>query len=88
MRNKNVRAHAARSVGLVVLACCCSVETRAQFIEPGVEVLEAYSAENFGDSFGFVAEKIGDIDGDGAPDYIIGAPGFPAGASHGNGKLR
>jgi len=85
MLRKNLRVHEARSIWLAVLACCCSAAAHAQFVEPGVEVLAAFSAENAGDGFGFVAETIGDINDDGAPDYIIGAPGFPAGAS--NGKV-
>src|SRR5262245_45521865 len=83
MRKGKLRAHDAGAVGLALLASFACTPTQAQFIEPGVEVLASFSAENLGDGFGFVAETIGDIDGDGAPDYIIGAPGFPAGASNG-----
>ncbi|HXV77464.1 MAG TPA: integrin alpha, partial [Candidatus Polarisedimenticolaceae bacterium] len=46
----------------------------AQFLEPDVEVLTTLEAEHLGDFFGFVGEAIGDVDGDGAADYIIGAP--------------
>ncbi len=66
------------------LAACFCLTAKAQlFVEPGVEVLLTLVEENPGDSFGFVAETIGDIDGDGVPDFIIGAPGFPAGAFDG-----
>lgn len=57
------------------------------FVEPDVEILASYVAENQGDNFGFVAETIGDVDGDGRPDYMIGAPTFPAPAGTFNGKL-
>lgn len=54
---------------------------RAQFAEPDVEVLYTLRAEAPGDSFGWVAEKIGDIDGDRAPDFVIGAPRSAAGGT-------
>lgn len=54
---------------------------RAQFAEPEVEVLYTLRAEAPGDSFGWVAEKIGDIDGDHAPDFVIGAPANAAGGT-------
>lgn len=53
------------------------------FIEPDVEVLATYFAENQGDNFGFVGETIGDINNDGSPEYLIGAPTFPAGNFNG-----
>ncbi len=46
----------------------------AQFVEPDVEVLASHLAEVPGDGLGFVAESIGDINRDGASEYIIGAP--------------
>ena len=49
MFRKNLRVHEARSIWLAVLACCCSAAAHAQFVEPGVEVLAAFSAENAGD---------------------------------------
>ncbi|MEO0424945.1 MAG: integrin alpha, partial [Pseudomonadota bacterium] len=65
-------------------ACLCTLPAHAQlFVEPGIEVLTTLVEENPGDSFGFVAESLGDLDGDSTPDYIVGAPGFPAGASSG-----
>lgn len=45
----------------------------AQFVEPGVQVIRSHSAETAGDSFGWVGEAIGDQNGDGASEYIIGA---------------
>jgi hypothetical protein len=44
-----------------------------QFVEPGVEVLFTHLAEAPGDNYGWVAERIGDLDGDGASEYIITA---------------
>jgi len=38
-----------------------------------VTVLTALTAENPGDGYGWVAEAIGDLDGDGAPEYVISA---------------
>lgn len=48
------------------------------FVEPDIEVLATYFAENPGDNFGFVAEVIGDLNGDDSLEYMIGAPTFPA----------
>ncbi len=68
--------------GSVVLALAGSA--RAQFVEQDVVVLASFTAENPGDSFGFVAEVIGDIDDDDVPDYVIGAPNYgPAGSLRG-----
>src|SRR5262245_21705462 len=46
----------------------------AQFLEPDAPVRYRLDAEAPGDGFGWVSEKIGDIDGDGATDFVIGAP--------------
>lgn len=48
--------------------------TAAQFLEPDVEILHTHTAEVVGDSYGFVGEAIGDLNGDGASEYLIGAP--------------
>jgi hypothetical protein len=53
----------------------------AQFAEPDVDVLYTLRAEVAGDSFGWAAEVIGDIDRDGADDYVIGAPFNDAGGN-------
>ena len=58
------------------------------FSEPDVEVLYTLQSSSTTDNYGFVAEVIGDIDGDGAPDFLIGAPrdntgGAIAGAVYG-----
>ncbi len=46
----------------------------APFVEPDVVVLREHRAEAPGDGFGWAGESFGDIDGDGVPDYIVGAP--------------
>jgi hypothetical protein len=45
-----------------------------QYLEPEITVLARFTAEQPGDGYGFVASEIGDLDGDGAPEYIITAP--------------
>jgi hypothetical protein len=45
----------------------------------GFDPLVTLEAEASGDSFGFVADEIGDITGDGSPEYIVGAPLHDAG---------
>ncbi|MEM9383863.1 MAG: hypothetical protein AAGA68_02300 [Pseudomonadota bacterium] len=68
---------------LAVLPLLLPSAAAQPFVEPGVEVLTTLFEENPLDSFGFVAEALGDLDGDLRPDYIIGAPGFPGGAFSG-----
>lgn len=43
------------------------------FLEPGTTVLATLQAENPGDGYGWVSEAIGDLDGDGAAEYVISA---------------
>lgn len=51
------------------------------FVEPEAVVLLTISGEESGDSFGWVAENLGDINGDGINDMITSAPnGAPAGS--------
>jgi hypothetical protein len=50
------------------------------FLEPDVTVLYSLTPDAPGFGFGFVAETIGDLDGDGIVEFIIGAPRDPAGA--------
>jgi len=69
---------------LLAVAAVLAVPTigHAQFAEPDAEVLYTLHGEVAGDSFGWVAEVIGDIDRDGAPDYVIGAPFNDAGGNN------
>ncbi len=48
--------------------------TYAQYLEPEVEVLAGFTGEQSGDSFGWVGSGVGDLDGDGASEYVITAP--------------
>ena len=66
-------------VVLVAAAALGSVApARAQFLEPGVQVLYSLQPEAPG-FYGFMASKIGDLNGDGASEFIIGAPRNGAG---------
>jgi hypothetical protein len=71
---------------LTVLLLATAGAAHAQFLEPDVEVLSSFTAETPGDGFGWAGEKIGDIDGDGSPDYTISAP-FNNEAGAGAGKI-
>lgn len=51
----------------------------------GFEAIQTLTGEAAGDAFGFVADGIGDVNGDGVEDFIVGAPGNGAG---GNGAGR
>jgi hypothetical protein len=57
------------------------------FLEPEVEILHTLSGEVPGDGFGWVAEDLGDINGDAAADYIVTAPFFPTGQPFPGGKF-
>ena len=46
------------------------------FIEPEIDVLLSLFAEQNNDGFGWVAESLGDINGDGLGDFIVTAPFF------------
>ena len=45
----------------------------SSFVEPQVQVLHTFTGEHVGDSFGWVAENLGDINHDGVSDMIIPA---------------
>jgi FG-GAP repeat protein len=68
---------AARSAAVLALAVGTSFwpssPAHAQFLEPGVQVLYSLQAEAPGDFFGFMAGAVGDLNGDGASELIIGA---------------
>ena len=51
----------------------------APFVEPDVVVVHRTASESPGDGYGWAAERIGDLDGDGAADYAISAPRNPTG---------
>jgi hypothetical protein len=65
-----------------VLALTCLISVwpgrhqiaEAQFLEPGTTVLQTFSGAGLGDQFGWVADSLGDITGDGIQDLVITAP--------------
>lgn len=68
---------AAHRAALVVLTVAAGIAAappaRAQFVEPGVQSLYSVQAEAPGDFFGYMASAIGDLNGDGVSEFIIGA---------------
>jgi len=44
------------------------------FVEP-VKVIREWDGEAANDQFGWIARVIGDVDRDGLPDLVVGAPG-------------
>jgi len=51
----------------------------AQFVEPDVSVGYSLTGDTATEGFGWVGEVIGDLDGDGAAEFVIGAPFSAAG---------
>ena len=50
-----------------------AIAASSPFVEPEVQVLHTFTGENVGDSFGWVAENLGDINHDEVNDMIIPA---------------
>ena len=57
------------------------------FLEPEIEVVATLHTEQPGSGFGWVAEDLGDIDGDGASDFIVTAPFFVNGDGVNVGRI-
>ncbi|MCO7224207.1 FG-GAP-like repeat-containing protein [Pleionea sp. CnH1-48] len=57
------------------------------FEEPDVTVLMTLTGEQATDGFGWVAEDLGDINGDGAGDFIVTAPFFSTNVPFPAGKI-
>ena len=57
--------------------------TEAEYSDPFVEgnrIIQDWYGENIGDTFGWIARNIGDVDGDGINDVTTSSPGFNNGA--------
>jgi len=61
-------------LGAGILLAAGALPTQAQFVEPDVTVLRTHTSADPTESFGWAGESIGDINGDGASEYLISAP--------------
>ncbi len=55
------------------------------FVEP-VRVIHEWIGETKGSQFGWIARRVGDVDGDGVADFVTSAPTYPVGGGPG-GKV-
>src|SRR5262245_65613378 len=72
----------ARALLVLPLLLGFGAPLRAQFVEPGVRVLLVLTGDGAGEFFGYVANAVPDLDHDGAPDLLCGAPTYSAGATN------
>ena len=86
---KRLTSQALRMAGLLALAAGVGLfsPAQAQFLEPDVQILYSVHGGQHGEEFGFMASAIGDINADGASEFIIGARfssagGFLAGRAY------
>jgi hypothetical protein len=63
----------------VVLVALCRTEAAAQVFDPVPQTLFTFEAEALGDLLGHSVSGGGDVDADGRPDVIVGAPGTDPG---------
>lgn len=68
------------SVLLFGLAIGLTVSASGPFVEPDVTVLHTFTGDDGAGFFGWVAENLGDLDGDGVNDVITSAPFFDGNA--------
>ncbi|MEJ8567955.1 integrin alpha [Elongatibacter sediminis] len=71
------------------LALCPAAAFSADpnFVEADVDVVATLLTEQPGSSFGWVAEDLGDISGDGATDFIVTAPFLVDGGGNSTGRI-
>lgn len=74
-----------RALSALTVAAFCATAGNAAgaspFVEPDVDVLYTLPTDQPGSQFGFVGESIGDLDGDGVTEFVIGQPQSHAAAS-------
>ena len=62
-------------LGCILVACLAGpVSAAGPFVEPEAVALHTLTGEEVGDSYGWLAENIGDITGDGVNEFITTAP--------------
>ena len=74
------------TVWILLAGLFASAPATAQFVEPGTVVIHTILGEFAGDQHGWVSQDLGDLNGDGICDFIIGAPGVDGGGNN-RGRL-
>lgn len=77
-----IRAQALRTILALLASLALTAPASSQFVEPGTVVIHTFTGAVTGDQFGWVAENIGDITGDGVNDLVITAPGNDTGGTN------
>ncbi len=77
-----ISPHAARVAGALCLASGALVASAQAQFSQGCVPLQVFDGPQAGAQFGWVTERLGDLDGDGADDLGVGAP-FHGGSSQG-----
>jgi len=72
----------ARALLALPLLLGFALPLHAQFVEPGVRVLHTLNGDGAGEFFGYVANAVPDLDHDGVPDLLCGAPTYSVGATN------
>lgn len=74
MRHARFSQHLPAFLAGMVISAGSIPRVTAQFAEPGLVVIHTLTGDGGGEFFGYVANRVADLDADGADDILVGAP--------------